>query len=82
MAEQTKEETKATDADQQGGGKKKNKKVPGLKVTSKKDGFRRGGRDWNGTTEVRTDEFTKVQLAQLKSEPMLVVEEIEVEISE
>lgn len=59
---------------------KKTKKVPGLKVTSKKDGFRRGGRAWQGTTELRADELTKEQLAQLKSEPLLAVEEIEMEV--
>jgi hypothetical protein len=61
---------------------KKTKKVPGLKVTSKKDGFRRGGREWQGITELRADELTKEQLVQVKNEPLLVVEEIEVEISE
>lgn len=48
-----------------------------LRVTSKKDGFRRAGRAWSGTTQVAVAELGKGQLDQLQSEPMLVVQEFE-----
>ncbi len=56
------------------------KKVKGLRVITKKDGFRRGGREWHGTTEVPVTEFDKKQLAQLKAEDgrMLVVQECQI----
>lgn len=57
----------------------KPKKVAGLRVTTKKDGFRRGGRAWVGSTDVPADELTKEQIAAIKDEPMLSVEEIEIE---
>lgn len=46
-----------------------------LTITAKKDGFRRAGRAWKGTTTVDADKFTKEQIAALKAEPMLVVAE-------
>lgn len=48
-----------------------------IRVTAKRDGFRRAGRAWSGTTEVPAGDLSKAQLAQLKSEPMLVVDEID-----
>ncbi len=54
-------------------------KIAGLRVTTKRDGFHRGGRAWHGTTEVAEAEFTKQQIQQLKAEPMLTVEAIEIE---
>ncbi len=52
------------------------KQGPMLRITAKRDGFRRAGRPWSGTVEVSASEFTEEQLAALKAEPMLVVEEI------
>lgn len=48
-----------------------------IRVIAKKDGFRRAGRAWSGTTEVPVADFTKSQIEQLKNEPMLVVQEFE-----
>jgi len=48
-----------------------------LRVISKKDGFRRGGRAWTGVTEIPASEVARDQLAALKGEPMLVVQEFE-----
>jgi hypothetical protein len=47
-----------------------------LKVISKRDGFRRAGRAWSGVTEIDAAELDAAQIAQLKDEPMLIVEEI------
>jgi len=55
------------------------KKVPGLRVTAGKDGFRRAGRAWSGITEVLRDALTDEQVKQLMEEPRLVVTEIEIE---
>lgn len=50
-----------------------------LRITSKRDGFRRGGMAHPATaTDHAIDAFTKEQLAQIKAEPMLTVEEIDV----
>ena len=43
-----------------------------LRVIAKRDGFRRGGREWHGTTTVYVDELTPEQLSQIQAEPMLV----------
>lgn len=60
--------------------KPKTKKLPGLRVKSKTEGFRRGGRAWSATvTEVLVAEFTKEQLAQIRNEPELLVEDCEIE---
>lgn len=49
--------------------------VQKLRVTCTHEGFRRGGRAWSTTpTVVMSDEFTAVQLAQIKAEPRLTVE--------
>lgn len=48
-----------------------------IRITSKVDGFRRAGVAHPAApTDYPDDAFTKPQLAQLKDEPMLVVEEI------
>jgi hypothetical protein len=43
-----------------------------LQVTAKRDGFRRAGRAWHGTSTVPLDELSEEQCLQLTSEPMLV----------
>lgn len=43
-----------------------------LQVVSKRDGFRRAGRAWHGTTTVPLTELTEEQYNQLRDEPMLV----------
>lgn len=56
------------------------KKVAGIRVIAKRDGFYRAGRPWHGTTEVAKSEFSKEQLQQLKDEDgrMLIVQECQV----
>lgn len=49
-----------------------------LQVISKRDGFRRAGREWHGTTNVQAQDLTGKQRAQLEAEPMLVVQELNV----
>ena len=43
-----------------------------LQVIAKRDGFRRAGREWHGTSHVPLDELTRAQYEQLTTEPMLV----------
>lgn len=45
-----------------------------LQVIAKRDGFRRAGREWHGTTTVPLDELTRQQIEQLTAEPMLVTQ--------
>jgi len=48
-----------------------------IRITSKRDGFRRCGIAHSQTpTEYKDDQFTKEQLDALKAEPMLTVTEI------
>ncbi|MCK5295968.1 MAG: hypothetical protein KAJ75_03675 [Alphaproteobacteria bacterium] len=50
-----------------------------IRITSKRDGFRRGGISHSAEpTDYPFDKFNKKQLADLKAETMLIVEEIEV----
>lgn len=49
-----------------------------LQVISKKDGFRRAGRAWHGTTTVPLNELTRHLVGLLRSESMLVILEMEV----
>lgn len=49
-----------------------------LQVITKRDGFRRAGREWSGTTTVPLDELTKEQVEQLQAEPQLVTLLLEV----
>ncbi len=56
----------------------KKKTQPGLRITAKRDGFRRAGRPWPATPcEVAVADLDEQQVAALKREPMLVVEEVE-----
>ena len=49
-----------------------------IRITSKVEGFRRAGIAHPASpTDYANDAFTKQQLAQLKAEPMLVVEELD-----
>lgn len=50
--------------------------ISGLRVTTKRDGFRRAGREWTGTTELSRDELNEEQLEQIHNEPLLIVEDI------
>lgn len=56
------------------------KTTPGIRVRTAQIGFRRGGREWTGTTEVPVKEFTKEQLEQLRNEPLLVIEDIDIKV--
>jgi len=49
-----------------------------LQVISKRDGFRRAGREWHGTTIVPLSELTPEQYEQINREPMLVAQLMEV----
>ena len=49
-----------------------------LQVISKRDGFRRAGREWHGTTAVPITELSVQQYEQLTNEPMLVAQLMEV----
>lgn len=49
-----------------------------LQVISKRDGFRRAGREWHGTTLVPVEELTREKYMQIGSEPMLVAQLMEV----
>lgn len=49
-----------------------------LQVISKRDGFRRAGREWHGTTLVPLDELTREQYEQIDREPLLVAQLMEV----
>jgi hypothetical protein len=62
--------------------KKTPKTVPGYRVRTAHNGFRRGGREWHGVTEVAASKLTKQQVAQIKAEPKLVVEDIRIEVAE
>ena len=42
-----------------------------LRVVTKRDGFRRAGREWNGATVVPTSELDDQQYLQLTTDPML-----------
>ena len=47
-----------------------------IRITAKRDGFRRAGMAHDGTKDWPDGTFAPEQLAALKAEPMLVVEEI------
>jgi hypothetical protein len=51
----------------------------GLRVVAKVDGFRRAGRAWEGTTVVPFADLTAEQVDALKSESMLIVDEVDIE---
>lgn len=51
--------------------------TPALIITSAREGFRRAGRPWSATpTRVDIAEFTAEQLAMLRAEPMLTIEDV------
>lgn len=63
-----------------------NKKTPqatvkGIRVKTAQVGFRRGGREWTDTTEVPISELSKAQLQQIRDEPLLLVEDIDIEVA-
>lgn len=52
-------------------------KANGLRITAKREGFRRAGRAWSMTpTEVLLADLSEGEIALLKAETMLAVEEI------
>jgi hypothetical protein len=52
----------------------------GLRVTTKRDGFRRAGIEWNGTTTVPLSELSADQAEAIKAETtMLIVDEVDIE---
>lgn len=56
------------------------RKVAGLRITARQAGFRRAGHAWPATaTDVPASSLTRAQIAALREEPMLVVEDIEIE---
>lgn len=56
------------------------KTQPGIKVTTMREGLRRGGREWRGTIELPIDALTETELQQVEAEPLLVTEWVELEI--
>lgn len=48
-----------------------------LRVVAKRDGFRRAGRVWEGTTHVPLSELSADDVELLKTEPMLIVDEVD-----
>ena len=48
-------------------------KAPGYRITVKRDGFRRLGVAWAGTTEVLPGELSKDDIAILEADPMFEV---------
>ena len=52
----------------------------GLRVTAKRDGFRRAGIEWHGTSTVALSELTADQVEAIKAETqMLIVDEVDIE---
>lgn len=51
----------------------------GLRVATKRDGFRRAGIEFTGTTVLPLSELSEEQVEAIKAEPMLVVDEVDVE---
>jgi len=49
------------------------------RITSKADGFRRGGIVHAGTREYGLDELSEAQLALIEAEPLLILEKLEIE---
>ncbi|MEG2173140.1 MAG: HI1506-related protein [Desulfovibrionaceae bacterium] len=47
-----------------------------IRISTKKDGFRRAGMAHTGTQDYADDHFTTEQLTALRADPMLVVEDI------
>lgn len=51
----------------------------GLRVTPKRDGFRRAGIEFTGTTVLPLSDLSADQVEALKAETMLVVDEVDIE---
>ena len=65
--------TKAETA--KGGGK-----VPALRVTARRDTFRRAGYTFTGEpTDIPLADLTKANIAQLRGEKLLVVQDVEID---
>lgn len=62
-----------------GGTPPKPAKAPALRIAAKTPGFRRAGRAWHGVTDVPVSELSPAQVAALRNEPMLTVEDVEIE---
>jgi hypothetical protein len=59
------------------------KKVPGIRVVAKVDGFRRAGRAWpKAGTDLPASSLKKAELAALRAEPKLTVTDIEIQAGE
>ena len=58
------------------------KKIAGLKVIAKVEGFYRGGRPWSGETKVPKSDFTEEQIKQLKAENKLVVTDCQITVED
>ncbi len=55
------------------------KKVPGIRVVAKADGFRRAGRAWSKAgTDLPLADLKKAEIAALRAEPRLTVTDIEI----
>ena len=48
----------------------------GYRITVKRDGFRRAGRAWKGSTDVAPGELSEADIAALQSDPMFSVESL------
>jgi len=55
--------------------KKAAAKSGALRVTTARDGFRRAGRAWHGTTDVPAGELSAAQIKALRADPMFEVGE-------
>lgn len=51
----------------------------GLRVITRRDGFRRAGREWSGTTTVPLSELTAKQVEAIKAEPAFEVDLVDIE---
>jgi len=51
--------------------------MDGIRIIAKKDGFRRAGIAHHGTRDYPASQFSAEQLEQLRSEPLLVVQAID-----
>lgn len=55
-------------------------KIAAITVTCAREGFRRGGRAWFvAPVTVPVADFTDEQLAQIRAEPLLTVEDVEID---
>lgn len=57
------------------------KTIPGIRVMSKTEGFRRGGRAWSSSpAEVAVATFSKRQIADIRAEQKLIVVDIDIPV--